>query len=57
MRMFLARSIGFLAFVLLSISNDHSGHSQGVNTTAEPQYLMPNPTAVAVPFCRVSCGR
>ncbi len=40
MRMLLARCIGFLAFVLLSISNAHSGHSQGVNTTAEPQYLM-----------------
>jgi hypothetical protein len=38
--MVLARSIGFLAFGLLSISNAHSGPSQGVNTTAEPQYLM-----------------
>lgn len=40
MRMVLARSIGFLVFVLLSLSNAHSGPSQGVNTTAEPQYLM-----------------
>jgi hypothetical protein len=30
----------FLAFVILSISNAHSGPSQGANTTAEPQYLM-----------------
>ncbi len=40
MRMRLARFIGFLAFVLLSISNTHGGHSQGVNRPAEPQYLM-----------------
>ncbi len=40
MRMLLARSIGVLAFVLLSISTARSGPSRGVNTTAEPQYLM-----------------
>ncbi len=41
--MVLARSMGFLAFGafgLLSISNAHSGPNQGVNTAAEPQYLM-----------------
>lgn len=40
MRRLLARLIGFLAFVPLAISSAHGGHSQGVNATAEPQYLM-----------------
>ncbi len=40
MRMLLARIIGFPAAVLLAMSITHDGHSQGVNTAAEPQYLM-----------------
>ena len=40
MRMLPGQFIGFLALVLVSISNPHKGHTQGVNITAEPQYLM-----------------
>ncbi len=40
MRLFPARFIGFLAFVLLMMSNSQSGHGKDVNTATEPQYLV-----------------